>query len=71
MVTNLGDNSVDLSLRAWVQTPDFAVTRSELVEAVHRELGKAEIDIPFPQRDVHLRLPAGTRLEIPGSPERA
>lgn len=57
LVTGLGDNSVDLVLRAWIATPDFVVTRSELIEAVHRELGRAGINIPFPQRDLHIRLP--------------
>lgn len=62
IVTGLGDNSVDLVLRAWVQTPDFAGVRSDLLEAVHRELGRADINIPFPQRDVHLKLPKDFRL---------
>lgn len=65
MVIDLGDNSVGLSLRAWVKTPDFAPTRSDLVEAVHRELGRAGIGIPYPQRDVHVKLPPGTRVEVP------
>ncbi|MBB5014960.1 mechanosensitive ion channel family protein [Rehaibacterium terrae] len=57
VVTGLGDNSVNLALRAWVRTPDFAPTRSDLLEAVHRGLGEAGITIPYPQRDVHLHLP--------------
>ncbi len=65
LATGLGDNSVNLVLRAWVRTPDFAVARSELIEAVHRELGKAGIGIPYPQREVHLKLPPGTVLRVP------
>lgn len=68
VVANPGGNSVDLVLRSWVATPDFAVTRSELVESVHRELGKAGIGIPYPQRDVHLKLPKGVIMRV--SPER-
>ncbi|TXK64505.1 mechanosensitive ion channel family protein [Alkalisalibacterium limincola] len=63
MVNGLGDNSVDLTLRAFVETPDWAGTRSDLIEATHRELGKAGIGIPYPQRDVHLRFPDGVKLE--------
>ncbi|PKM06668.1 MAG: mechanosensitive ion channel protein MscS [Gammaproteobacteria bacterium HGW-Gammaproteobacteria-4] len=59
IVTDLGDNAVNLVLRAWVQTPDYALTRSDLVEATHRELGAAGIGIPYPQRDVHVHLPDG------------
>jgi small-conductance mechanosensitive channel len=64
VVANLGDNSVDLMLRAWVATADFAGTRSDLVEGAHRELSKAGIGIPYPQRDVHLKLPDGVDLSL-------
>lgn len=57
LASNLGESSVDLTLRAWIATPDYIATRSELIEAIHRELGRAGIAIPFPQRDVHLQLP--------------
>lgn len=67
-VNGLGDNSVNLTLRAWVNTPDFAATRSDLFEAVHREFDKAGISIPYPQRDVHLILPEG--IAIRASEER-
>jgi len=59
IVDNLGDNAVNLVLRAWVATPDFALTRSDLIEATHRELGAAGIGIPYPQHEVHVRLPEG------------
>ncbi len=67
VVSALGDNSVDLILRAWVATADFASTRSDLVEAVHRETAKAGIGIPFPQRDIHLKLPEGLSLSLTGA----
>lgn len=59
IVVELGDNAVNLLLRAWVATPNFALTRSDLVEAAHRELGAAGIGIPYPQREIHVRLPEG------------
>lgn len=67
LVTELGDNSVGLLLRTWVNTPDFVHARSDLVEAIHRELGKAGIGIPFPQREVHLRLPEGVVIQVPAA----
>jgi small-conductance mechanosensitive channel len=57
IVTELADSSVNLMLRAWVNTPDFAATKSDLLEAVHSGLPQAGYSIPFPQRDVHLKLP--------------
>lgn len=71
VVTGLGDNSVNLMLRAWVDTPGFAATRSDLLEGVHRELGAAGISIPFPQRDMHLHLPeAVAERLVPPAPRR-
>lgn len=57
IVDALADSSVNLVLRAWVNTPDFAQTRSDLLEAVHRGLPEAGYSIPFPQTDMHLHLP--------------
>ncbi len=54
LVTDLGESSVNLVLRAWIKTDVFVPTRSELTEAVHREFTDAGISIPFPQRDVHI-----------------
>jgi small-conductance mechanosensitive channel len=54
LVTGLGESSVDLVLRAWVKTPDFVATRSELTEAIHRDFAQAGVSIPFPQRDLHV-----------------
>jgi len=54
LVTALAESSVNLVLRAWVQTPDFVATRSDLTEGVHRSFGESGISIPFPQRDLHI-----------------
>ncbi|HEU0153729.1 MAG TPA: mechanosensitive ion channel family protein [Arenimonas sp.] len=54
LVTGLGESSVDLVLRAWVRTPDFVATRSEITEAIHRDFAQAGVSIPFPQRDLHV-----------------
>ena len=69
IVKELGDNAINLVLRAWVATPDFALTRSDLVEATHRELGAAGIGIPYPQRELHVRLPEGFAIAKAPAPE--
>jgi len=56
IVTELADSSVNLVLRAWVKTGDWAQAKSDLLEAVHAGLPKAGYSIPFPQRDVHLQV---------------
>lgn len=54
LVSNLGESSVDLVLRAWIKTPDLLLTRSALMESIHREFASAGINIPYPQRDLHV-----------------
>ena len=54
LVSNLGESSVDLTLRAWVGTPDYITARSDLIEAIHRDFTRAGVSIPYPQRDLHV-----------------
>jgi small conductance mechanosensitive channel len=51
---NLGDSSLDLSARAWVNAADFWNVYFEDLEAIKEALDQANISIPFPQRDVHI-----------------
>ena len=54
-----GESSLEFLLRFWTEAEDFPVVRSEVRVAVHDALKAAGIEIPFPQRDVHVRtLPA-------------
>ncbi len=51
-----GDNSLNFRLRGHTDTgSNWVVIRSNLNVAVNRELQAAGIEIPFPQRDLHLR----------------
>jgi potassium efflux system protein len=51
-----GDSSLDFLLRVWtdVEYERILPLTSELALAVHRSLYGAGIEIPFPQRDLHL-----------------
>lgn len=55
MVKDLGESSVDFAVRAWVNTPDWWATRCELIERIKLAFDAEDIEIPFPQRTVHLR----------------
>jgi small-conductance mechanosensitive channel len=68
IVSELADSSVNLVLRAWVNTPDFASTRSDLLEAVHLGLPQAGFSIAFPRQDVHLRLPENLAVLLGRAP---
>jgi small-conductance mechanosensitive channel len=54
---DFGDSSLDFELRVWtitqVQTP--LTLKSDLYFDIFEAFGKAGIEIPFPQRDLHLR----------------
>jgi potassium-dependent mechanosensitive channel len=51
-----GASSLDFSVRAWTDDFDrWLLLRSELALRVHDALRDAGIEIPFPQRDLHLR----------------
>lgn len=52
----LGESSLDFELRFWTIDPDGWVRlRSEMVGEIYNTLNAAGIEIPFPQRDVHIR----------------
>lgn len=51
---SLGDSSVNIVVRAWVQTDDYWGVYFDLNEKVYKSFAKAGINIPFPQMDVHL-----------------
>ena len=50
-----GESSIDLGVRYWVPTEKYFQTLYRGNMAVHKALESAEITIPFPQRDVHLK----------------
>lgn len=66
LFVRFGESSLDFELRAWVAA-DYLRVGSELRVAVNRALSDAGIEIPFPQRDLHLRtgFPEGGQLVNP------
>lgn len=54
LVTGLGENSVDIAVRPWVATADYWAAHSDLLRAIKLGLERAGIEIPFPQRTVHV-----------------
>lgn len=54
VVTGLGDNAVNLSLRIWVATADFWPVTFSFIEQAKERLADAGVGIPFPQRVVHM-----------------
>lgn len=53
-VTELADNSVNLTVRPWAKASNHPAATLELLERIKVALDDAEIGIPYPQRDVHV-----------------
>lgn len=56
-ITALGDNAIEITLWAWANEADRWTLQCDLNEQVVENLREANINIPFPQRDVHLIQP--------------
>jgi small-conductance mechanosensitive channel len=54
---NLGDSSLNFELLLWINVKEVQPerVRSDLYFALFRALKEAGIEIPFPQRDIHIR----------------
>lgn len=53
-LVNLGDNSVELVTRVWVDAANYWPLFFEINEKVKKAFDAKGISIPFPQRDVHI-----------------
>jgi len=49
-----GESSVNLFVRPWTTAADYWGVYFDMMEKVKAEFDKADISIPYPQRDVHL-----------------
>lgn len=54
VVSSLGDSSVNITTRVWVNAPDYWGFFFYLTEKVKLTFDEEGISIPFPQRDVHI-----------------
>jgi small-conductance mechanosensitive channel len=63
-LVEFGDNSVNFELRVWIYDPEGGVmnVRSNILLALWDLLRQEEIEIPFPQRDLHIK--EGSRLVV-------
>jgi len=59
LLLGFGDSSVELELRIWIQDPKNGVrnVKSDVLLRVWDKFHAEGIEIPFPQRDLHLKTP--------------
>jgi small-conductance mechanosensitive channel len=58
------ESSLNFGLRFWSKLDNRLQVRSEINAQIASEFAKEEIEIPFPQRDVHLKLEGDTSREL-------
>ncbi|MGJ8644176.1 MAG: mechanosensitive ion channel family protein [Luteolibacter sp.] len=61
----LADSSVNFICRPWAATADHWAVYWDITKRVKKEFDAAGISIPYPQSDVHLHIPEGTKLPEP------
>lgn len=49
-----GDNSIDFKILAWVDSRKQTYAEGDIMEAVYNALNDKDIEIPYPQRDIHI-----------------
>lgn len=55
LVKELADSSINLAVRPWANVDDFWEMRSDVLEQIKLKYDANNIEIPFPQRDVHIK----------------
>ncbi len=60
ILSNLGASSVDWTVRFWAATSDFFEVRERLTTEIKRQLDVHDIQIPFPQMQLHISEPKAT-----------
>lgn len=66
LLGQLSASSVDWTIRFWTATPNVFQTRERLTQEIKLQLGRAEIEIPFPQMQLHIS-PKSEQLLAPES----
>jgi len=64
LMAGFGESSVGLELCFWINDPEAGTTnvRSAVLLGVWDRFREHGIEIPFPQRDLHIRTPAELRV---------
>jgi small-conductance mechanosensitive channel len=67
MFDGFGDSAWNMRLRVWLKDPSkYYPIRSEINCAIVHKFRKHHIEIPFPQRDLHVKSPLPVPLNMEG-----
>jgi small conductance mechanosensitive channel len=54
-VAELGDSSVNIAVRVWVNASDYGKVKFKMNEEVYRTFDSEGLSIPNPQLDIHIQ----------------
>jgi len=54
-ISNHLDSAVEISTRTWCKSGDYWTVFFDITEGVNKAFGENDIEIPFPQMDVHVK----------------
>ncbi|MGR3362608.1 MAG: mechanosensitive ion channel family protein [Maritimibacter harenae] len=69
-VTNLGDSSVDLTMRMWADAADYWDLKFEFTKNLKEAFDAAGLSIPFPHRTLYVQAEPGTDTGL-GKPQES
>ena len=55
VVSTMNDSSIDFKLFVWTDAVKRVYVVSDVIKCIYETLGKNGIEIPFPQRDIHIK----------------
>ena len=55
VVSEMGDSSVNFKLFVWADAPKKSYVVSDVLKCVYETLNENNIEIPFPQQDIHIK----------------
>lgn len=55
IISDFGESSVDLQIKIWMLVDQKLTFTAQIREAIYTALNDNNIEIPFPQRDIHIR----------------
>jgi small-conductance mechanosensitive channel len=57
LITGFGDNAINLEVQVWINDPQHGLgsVKSALLWGIWRRFREQGIEMPYPQRDVHLK----------------
>ena len=64
VMTAMNDSGVDFKLFVWVEAPKKVYVVSDVLKCIYDTLRQNGIEIPFPQRDIHIKTTTNNTVQL-------